>query len=113
MIKCFMYIIFIISLENVILQISDTCIGQGSSAKDCSSRLTENEKNDGAYCCLFTGTTKDTNYETNQCMKLNEDEYHNIKQKIKDKENNYENPSIDCKSYYLHISIIIILLFLL
>ena len=109
MTKFLFYIIFIISFKNVILE----CIGSGISPKDCSQKLTESEKNSGAYCCLFTGTRKDNEYQDNQCMKLNKDEYDNIDDKIKDKENTHTNPSIDCKSYYLHISIIIILLFLL
>ena len=111
MIKCLLYIIFIISLEYVILQ-SNSCVGSGLSAEDCSKKLNENEKNEGSYCCFFSGTRKDNNYEDKQCITLSEDEFENIDRNVDEKKETHTNPSIDCNSYYLHISIII-LLFLL
>ena len=91
MIKFFLYIIFIISLENAFVESTTNCIATGTSVKDCSQRLTENEKNDGYYCCLFTGTRKDNEIQDNQCMKLNEDEQKNIDDKIDEKKTLMKN----------------------
>ena len=107
--KCLIFIIFLILLENVILE--DICMGSTLDINDCIGKLSQDKKDANCYCCLFTGTSKE-GYQVSQCIELQKIQYDYIEEIIQDKKKSYENPSIKCKSYYLHLSIIV-LLFLL
>ena len=83
----------------------------GSSVNECIEKISQSLKNSGYHCCLQKA--KKGTVQT-MCKYLTEDEYDNIKDYIGDIEDSgYDDVSVDCKSYYLQIGILSLLLFLL
>ena len=105
----------IILFGSLILSIySSTLCGDeeatGSSAKDCQKYETDDEY---PYCCFLKGTYEGTSYET--CASLTKQEYDNIKNTIKsyEDEDDLDVKKLDCKSFYLELSILSFILLLL
>jgi len=83
-----------------------------SSVNECVDKISQSYKNSGYHCCLQKGKKGDNTKTI--CRYLTEDEYDNIKDYIGDiKDAGYKDVSVDCKSYYLQIGILSLLLFLL
>ena len=79
-------------------------------------------KNDSQYCCYKRGYIEINGQKTNfeRCEVITQSQLENIDKTIKDMENNDSNPnikgkiySLDCKSYYLTMSLSGLLLFIL
>ena len=70
--KCLIFIIFLILLENVILE--DICMGSTLDINDCIGKLSQDKKDANCYCCLFTGTSKE-GYQVSQCIELQKIQY--------------------------------------
>jgi len=91
-----------------------------SSQKVCNGKVSANSvndckglKNSDPYCCFVKGTL--AGQSTKTCIPLEKDEYDNIKDFIKktEKEQNADIDKLDCKSIYLELSILCIILLLL
>jgi len=105
------YIIIFISLILSICS-ADTCDpekSKASSVKDCDKL----EKLNGyPYCCYFKGKDEDGERET--CLPLTKDNYDNIKDYIKEFEKDGGKvKKLDCKSFYLELSVLIFIFLLL
>ena len=99
---------------------SRICDGDAENVKDCQAATFDNT----TYyrCCFIDSKAKMGGKEINTkvCGEVNKDEYDNIKKKIEDlekhmKDTGFESPkvSVNCKSNYIFLSIISLILFLL
>ena len=82
-----------------------------SNPGDCSKLIKASSCN---FCCLFKGKWKGIDYSGN-CMDLSPVRYNEMKEYIEEmnKEEGYDIQSLDCKSSYMQIGILyLILLFL-
>ncbi len=104
----------IILFASLILCIfSDECDDKdpASSTKECINLKTDKYK-----CCYFKG--KDKEGEASYCISLSKSDYDNIKDYIKNWEEEGKNVNLDikkldCKSIYLEISVLSFILLLL
>jgi hypothetical protein len=105
--KIILFVSLILSIYSSTLCSDDEATG--SSAKDCEKY----EKDDGfPYCCFLKGTDEGKSVET--CISLTKQQYDNIKNTMKSlEENDYEIKKLDCKSFYLELSILSFILLLL
>ena len=103
---------FILFASLIFLSKSDDddngCDGKSAeSAKDCKDIKIPNK-----HCCYFKA--KEGNDKYNNCISLNDDQYKNIKDAIKDwEEDGGKVEKLDCKSIYLELSILIFIFLLL
>ena len=84
---------------------------------DCKAEnLGDTEKKDyGKEYCCFAKDANDQSYKDGKCIALTKYQYKHIKDFIKYQilnEGAHEDSSIDCKSFYLEISLLSLLLFL-
>ena len=110
------YILLIILLSISYVHNADggsNCEGVTASTVDeCNGKMTEAFKKSGYHCCLLKG--KKNYVENSMCKYLTEEDYNDINDYIGDIEDSgYKDVSVDCKSYYLQIGILSLLLFLL
>ena len=88
-------------------------------SKDCTSRIiSEAEQSEGGFrCCYMREKVDLLTYKGKiySCILLNQNEYNDIKNFIKsrEKESGIKDVKIDCKSFYLHIGLTIVLALLL
>ena len=122
MVKHYILLIILISISFVhndpetpatVVDGEDACKGvSASSVNECVDRISQSYKNSGYHCCLEQG--KKNGVLKSICSYLTEEKYDNIKDYIGDiKDAGYKDVSVDCKSYYLQIGILSLLLFLL
>ena len=86
-----------------------------SQKDDCkSNNLSQDEKDEGAEYCCFKKDAYSSVYKDGHCKPLTKYQYKHIKDYIKTDllAGSHEDTSIDCKSFYLEISLISLLLFL-
>ena len=109
------YILLIILLSISYVHNADdgsNCEGVTASTVDeCNGKISDALKKSGYHCCLLVGKK---NVQNSMCKYLTEEDYDNIKDYIGYVEDSgYDDVSVDCKSYYLQIGILSLLLFLL
>ena len=98
----------------LIAYINSICQGTTPSGKkDCKDKLSDEEKKTNSYCCYAENKNGDKT-----CLPLKKDEYNDIKNYIKEANNNIENDkekikSLNCNSLFLKLGLMNILLFLL
>ena len=112
--KGYQFLVLLISINFILSGYCDSTVPEKpNKAEDCSSK-----KKDGGYCCLI----KDK--EGNNCGGLGPNQYKHIVDYVKYMRKCYPNDdgkdcsenkdySIDCKSYYLVFSSLILLLLFL
>ena len=109
-----MKFIQIISLLYLISFTYQSC--RGHTAKDdCKTdNLSQGEKDDGAEYCCFEKDANVASKKDGNCVPLTKYQYKHIKDYIKREliTGSHEDYSIDCKSFYLEISLLSLLLFL-
>ena len=114
MVKYFwIYLICLLILKFDISKASgdDICIGEErSTRKECNSLLNEDTVEDGVVCCLVKGKRDDQ--DVSECHLYIEEEYINKEGFVSYLEDNefIENPKVDCKSYYLQLTLLTIIL---
>ena len=106
MLKFFKYIIFLLSIIEI--QLNGDCKGSATSTDECLDKITEEEKEYGTYCCLFTGKRKESTIQDSQCIEIDEEGYNSISDVEDTYKNTYDDPSIDCNSRYLNLSLLLI-----
>ena len=106
MLKFFKYIIFLLSIVEI--QLNGNCKGSANSIDECLEKISEEEKDYDYHCCLFTGKRKDTTIQDSQCLLLDDQEYNSIGDVEDSYQYQYDDPSIDCKSRYLNLSLLLI-----
>ena len=114
MVKNYILLIILLSISYVHnADDSSACEGASASTVDeCKGKISDSLKNSGYHCCLQKG--KSGGVEKTMCKYLTEEVYDNIKDYIGDIEDSgFDDVSVDCKSYYLQIGILSLLLFLL
>ena len=114
MVKDYILLIILLSISYVHNADDGTnCEGATASTVDeCRGKISDALKNSGYHCCLLVGKKNDV--ENSICKYLTEEDYDNIKDYIGYVEDSgYDDVSVDCKSYYLQIGILSLLLFLL
>lgn len=105
----FYNIILFASLFLCTLSEDDNCIlkENASSAKDCKDIKTSFYK-----CCYYKGKLDDEDYS--RCIPLLKEQYDDIKATIKEIEKEGGDvKKLDCKSYYLELSLLSFILLLL
>ena len=91
---------------------STKCVGRASSSSECFDKITEDEKEVGDHCCFFQA--KDHNVQTSICVILEDETYSNLDDYISyQRQVGYEEVKIDCKSFYLSLSLFYLILILL
>ena len=106
-------ILLLFLLFSFIYCTDDTCKGSANSLSDCENLITDYQKNSiGDRCCYFTAQDKN-GANVKQCLFVEKEGYDNIKDVINAQEDFYDKVHIDCKSYYLHLSLLSLLLILL
>ena len=90
------------------------CERQTSKDECKTSNLDQTEKDSGAEYCCFLKDANDANKKDGICTTLTKYQYEHIKDFIKAARLNgaHDDYSIDCKSFYLEISILSLFLFL-
>ena len=114
MVKDYILLIILLSISYVHNADDGTnCEGATASTVDeCRGKISDALKNSGYYCCFQQG--KKNGVLNSICKYLTEDDYLNINDYIGDVEDSgYKDVTVDCKSYYLQIGILSLLLFLL
>ena len=114
MVKDYILLIILLSISYVhnANDISNCEEVTASTVDECNGKISDALKKSGYHCCLLVG--KKNGVEKSMCTYLTEEDYDNIKDYIGDvKDSGYGDVSVDCKSYYLQIGILSLLLFLL
>ena len=92
-------------------------IDNSASSSSCHSRsFSSLEQANKAYkCCYFQATCEDDGdtEKTKVCMAYDQDSYKSVKEQVKYIKKVCDDVKIDCKSSYLHLAIISIILMLL
>ena len=92
-------------------------IDNSASSSSCHSRsFSSLEQANKAYkCCYFQATCEDDGdtEKTKVCMAYDQDTYKSVKEQVKYLKKVCDDVKIDCKSSYLHLAIISIILMLL
>ena len=113
MVKYYIILIILLSINYVHNQTLDDCEGaSATTVSECNEKISQELKNSDYHCCLQQG--KKDGVKKSMCTYLTDEAYKDIKDHIGDLEDaGYEDASIDCKSYYLQLGILSLLLFLL
>ena len=83
-----------------------------STVEDCLGKETEDEKEYEWHCCYES--KKSNGVVSNQCSLLSKESYNNIKDYVGVlKDQKYEDIDIKCKSFYLQISLLLLILYVL
>lgn len=118
MVNFYQFIFFLFFSINIINANNDTnstyeskCEGAiASEVKECKDKLLEEEKDASYRCCLFKGTKNGV--QKHFCDLILEED--NTDDYEKDMEQSgYTEVSMKCKSFYLHLSILFLILILL
>ena len=87
--------------------------GGGSSTYECVNKFGDDDRNAGYYCCYEKAKNKEGR-EVSDCVFLLDDQYDDMKNYIGSiKDQGYKDVSVDCKSYYLQLGVLSLLLILL
>ena len=111
------YYILLILLCSVIFihttDLENQCItGGGSSTYECVNKFGDDDRNAGYYCCY--AKAKKDGVQKSECVFLLEEQYDEIKDYIGSiKDQGYKDVSVECKSYYLQLGVLSLLLILL
>ena len=110
-----MNIIQVTILFSLIIHIYSNCdMILPSKKKDCYEGLSEEDKKDYSYCCFFKGKKEKIGPYGEYCHSLTKEEYDNIEEYIKHGESlGAQVDKLDCKSNYLNISLLILVILLL
>jgi hypothetical protein len=114
MVKDYILLIILLSINYVHnADGSSNCEDVSASTVDeCNSKISDALKQSGYHCCFVKG--RKNHVENSICKYLTEEEYDDIKNyKGFLEDSGYQDVSVDCKSYYLQIGILSLLLFLL
>lgn len=113
MIKSYFKILLLSLLVYCSYQYTSKCDGtQASTLSECLELLLPEEKDSDFHCC-FTQAKKN-GVKNSQCDLISDSDYNSIKHYIGDYEDHgYSEVSVDCKSYFLQLSLLYLLLFLL
>ena len=83
-----------------------------SSKSECVDKLSTYEKEESYHCCFVSG--KKDGVTQKKCEFISNEEYKNIGDVKGDYEDSgYKEVSVECKSYFLHLSLLSLLLILL
>ena len=106
------FLLFLLHFE-ITIEETLTCSGIVSSTQECLDKLTEEEDEYNFKCCHVTANKRDGS-TVSECQLLAEEEHKNIKEfKNSLKDDGYQDPKVDCKSNYLQITLLTLLLFVL
>ena len=109
-----MKFIQIIALLYLISFTYQECYGK-EKKDDCKAdNLSDDEKEEGGEYCCFMKNAYSSSFKDGHCIALTKYQYKHINDYIKSELLNgaHEDISIDCKSFYLEISLLSLLLFL-
>ena len=82
-----------------------------SSTQECLDLLNDEEAEYNYKCCYVTSKEKG-GISLSECRLIPQEVYKNIDDYIDDlRDQNYEDPKVDCKSNYLQITLLSLLLF--
>ena len=117
------YILLVLLYSEILVHsqsMSERCTADASSASECFDRLSNNEKDEGYYCCFEKA--KKNGAVISDCVLLSEDDYDDINSYIGDIEDlGFTDVSVVCEnspnspnySNYLQIGILSLLLILI
>ena len=114
----FVCLLFLIYSECIPEEDELVKIGKIRDYRDCESRTMDQElvENNAYKCCHLRYTVDSKNYyaDVYTCTYITQNQYDNIKDTVKEYErvNDVVDVEIDCKSYYLQLGLLSILLFL-
>lgn len=80
-----------------------------SGPKDCENRY--KAFGDSSYCCYIEGDYINIK-NVKSCLNIPEESYKDIDKFIEESNKNHNIKKLDCKSFYLHLSFINLILFL-
>ena len=104
------FLLIVLNFE-ISIEEEEPCSGIVSSTQECQDKLTEDDLEYGYKCCYHSSKG---NNALSECRLLFPEDYKNIKSVIGElKDQGYEDPSVDCKSNYLQITLLTLLLFAL
>ena len=98
--------IFILLILLIYINCQSVCSGYSFDTNGCSERNIEIEN---AYCCYLKGIYKDDQSQHNQCVEVSQDDYHNFDKVMNYYEKYYNELSIDCNSYSLYMSLLLLI----
>ena len=104
---------YIIVLFTVIIHINcdnSDCKGSAFKGSDCFEM---NESSNEDHCCYFTGKYKQDSSLIKQCIIVEKDGFDDFDKVIDSYSQNYNEVSIDCKSYFLNYGILLNLIIIL
>ena len=109
------YILLILLCSIIFIHSTDMeskCEGAGSSTYECVNKFEDDDRAAGYYCCYEKA--KKNGVQVSDCVFLLDDDYDDIKNYIGSiKDDGYTDVSVDCKSYYLQLGVLSLLLILL
>ena len=109
------YILLILLCSVIFIQsesLSEKCTGSASSTYDCVDLFTDSERAGGYYCCYEKA--KKGSVQVSDCVLLEEDDRNDISSYIGTiKDQGFKDVSVFCKSFYLHLGVLSLLLILL
>ena len=108
--KVFKIIVFTLLLFSIHPELCNFREVIGSSAKDCSKY---DKLEEFPYCCYIKGTFESESIKS--CYPLKKDEYNNIKMNIYfiERLSDAKIKTLDCKSFYLQLNLLIFIFLLL
>ena len=111
--KCYILLILLCSVIFVYSTTLKDCDGiKASSTYDCVDLYSQSDREGGYYCCYEKA--KKNGVSKSECVMLLEDEYDDIKNYIGNiKDQGFTDVSVDCKSFYLQLGVLSLLLILL
>ena len=113
MLKYIQYLIFLALLIST-KSYDSKCKGYASTVDECIDLLYEYEKDAGDRCCLFSGKEKGESTLIKQCTVVDEEGYRNINDfKAAQFGYRYEDVKLECKSHYLYLPILYLLIILI
>ncbi len=108
-VKC-QYILLLLLIYVLHFQSTEStlCLGSSTSQSSCSEKLSDVEEENGYHCCYFTSSDNGQ-----QCLLLNKTEFGDFDATMDYYRGKYEDVSIDCKSYYLKLGVLLFSLLIL
>ena len=114
---CFILLFYSINIinadtNNTNNDYKSNCNGHASLSSECFDKILDVEKDDNFHCCFLKA--KENNNQNTFCSLLDEEAFLNINDYIESQQHfEYEVLEVDCKSFYLSLSLLYLILILL
>ena len=111
MVKCYVLLILLCSI--IFVKTKSDCDGiAASSTNECVDKFSQEDRDGGYYCCF--AKAKKNGVSKSECMSLIEEEVDDLDNYIGLlEEQGYTDVSVNCKSFYLQLGLLSLLLILL